>query len=99
MVGAYHECSKVIIIVPYEQYQEDKANLRNLMAANGLVILLKLIQIVDFCKARLTLKFDGWPRKIIEHLFYIILTFVHHLKPFAEFKLELLFGNAQFWWK
>ena len=45
---------------------------------------------------RMTLKFDGWPRMIIEHLFYITSSFVHHLKPHGEFKLELLSGNAQF---
>ena len=44
----------------------------------------------------MTLKFDGWPRKIIGHLFYITSSFVHHLKPLNEFKLELLSGNAQF---
>ena len=46
--------------------------------------------------ARETLKFDGWPRKIIRHLFYITSSFVHHLKPLGEFKLELLAGNVQF---
>ena len=44
----------------------------------------------------MTLKFDGWPWKIIGHLFYITSSFVIHLKPLGEFKLELLSGNAQF---
>ena len=44
----------------------------------------------------MTLKFDGWPRKIIGHLFYITSNFVHHLKSIGEFKLELLSGNTQF---
>ena len=44
---------------------------------------------------RVTLKFDGWPRKIIRHLFYITSGFAHHFKPLGEFKLELLSGNAQ----
>ena len=52
------------------------------------------IQIVHF-SARVILKFDGWPRKIIGHLFYITSSFVHHLKP-LEFKLDLRSGNAQF---
>ena len=43
----------------------------------------------------MTLTFDGWPQKIIGHLFYITSSFVHHLKPLGEFKLELLSGNAQ----
>ena len=44
----------------------------------------------------MTLKFGGGPRKIIGHFLYITLSFVHHLKPLPEFKLELLSGNAQF---
>ena len=44
----------------------------------------------------MTLKFDGWPRKNIGHLFYITSSFVHHLKLLGEFKLELLSRNAQF---
>ena len=39
-------------------------------------------------------KFDGWPRKIIGH-FYITSSFLHHLKPLGESKLELLSGNSQ----
>ena len=35
-------------------------------------------------------------KKIIGHLFYITSSFVHHLKPLSELKLELLPGNAQF---
>ena len=50
------------------------------------------IQIVDF-SACVTLKFDGWPRKIIGHLFYITSSLVHHLKPLSKFKLELLSRN------
>ena len=39
----------------------NKANLRDLIAATGLVILLKLDSNRRFF-ARVTLKFDGWPR-------------------------------------
>ena len=53
------------------------------------------IQIIDF-PARVTLKFNGWPRKIIGHLFYTTPSFVHHFKTMGEFKLELQSGNAQF---
>ena len=73
----------------------NKANLRDLIAAAGLVILIKLDSIVNF-SARVTLKFDGWPRKIIGHLFYTTLNFVHHFKAIGELKLELQSGNAQF---
>ena len=45
-------------------------------------------QIVDF-SVRVTLKFDGWPPKIIGHLFYTTSSFV-------EFKLELQSRNIQF---
>ena len=47
----------------------NRANLRDLIAATGLVILLKMDSIVDF-SARVALKFDGWPWKTIGHLFY-----------------------------
>ena len=35
-------------------------------------------------------------KKFKVHLFYITSSFVHHLKPIGEFKLELLSGNTQF---
>ena len=43
----------------------------------------------------MTLKFDGWHRKIIEHLFYTTSSFVYHFKSISEFKLELQSGNTQ----
>ena len=39
--------------------------------------------------SRVTLKFDGRPRKTIGHLFFITLSFVYHFKAMGEFKLEL----------
>ena len=71
----------------------NKANLRDLKAATGLVIS-NSIQIVNF-SARVTVKFDGWPCKTIGHLFYATSSFVHHFVPIGEFKLELQSGNAQ----
>ena len=129
------------------RYQVNKANLRDLIAATGLVILLKLdsnrrffspcdLEIwwmtlknnrapllcylklfASFCShwwiqtgvkvwkrliwvkndhffSRVTLQFDGWPRKTIGHLFYATLSFVHHFVAIGEFKLELQSGNA-----
>ena len=73
----------------------NKANLRDLIAATGLVILLKLDANYRFFSHG-TLKFDWWHIKIIGHLFYITSSFVHHLKPLGEFKLQLLSGNAQY---
>ena len=72
----------------------NKANLRDLIAATGLVIS-NWIQIVNF-SARVTVKFDGWPCKTIGHLFYATSSFVYHFIPIGEFKLKLQSGNAQF---
>ena len=43
-----------------------------------------------------SIKFDGWPRKTILHLFYATLTFLHHFVAIGEFKLELPTWNAKF---
>ena len=43
-----------------------------------------------------TLKFDGWPWKTIGHLSFAVSSFLQHFIAIGEFKLELLFGNAQF---
>ena len=43
-----------------------------------------------------TLKFDGWHKKTIGHIFYIMSNLVHHFRGMGEFKLELQSGNAQF---
>ena len=53
------------------------------------------VKIGDFL-SRVNLKFDGWPWKIIGHLFYTTLSFVRHFKAIGIFKLELQSGNAQF---
>ena len=46
--------------------------------------------------SHVTLKFDGWPWKIIGHLFYTTPGFLHNFKAIVELKLELQSGNAQF---
>ena len=46
--------------------------------------------------SHVTLKFDGWPWKTIEHLFFAVSSFVQHFIAIGEFKLELQSGNAQF---
>ena len=76
-------------------FDTNKANLRDLIAATGQVILFKLDSNHRFF-SHVTLKFDWWPRKILGHLFYITSSFVHHLKPLGAFELQLLSGNAQF---
>ena len=73
---------------------KNKANLRDLIAATGLVIS-NWIQIVDF-SAGVTLKFDRWPPKTIGHFFYTTSSFVHHFKFIGELKPEFQSRNAQF---
>ena len=45
---------------------------------------------------RVTLKFDGWPWKTIEYLFYATSSFVHHFIAICQFKMELQSGNVKF---
>ena len=86
----------------------NKANLRDLIAAIGLVILLKLDSNHRFFSretpnlaqnrrffSRVTLKFDGWASETIEHLFYATSSFEQHFIAIGEFKLELQSRNAQ----
>ena len=53
------------------------------------------VKIGDFLFC-VTLKFDGWPRKIIGHLFYATSSFRHNFIAIGQFKLELQSGNAKF---
>ena len=73
----------------------NKANLRDLIAATGLMILLKLDSNHRFfspCDPEI------WrmTRNTIQHLFYATLSFLHHFVAIGEFKLELQSGNAKF---
>ena len=43
----------------------------------------------------MTFKFDGWPWKTIDHLFYGTSSFVHHFVAICVFKLELQSRNPQ----
>ena len=83
-----------LIIHPWPKFNSNKANLRDLIAATRQVIS-NWIQIINFF-ARVTVKFDGWPRKTIGHFFYTMSSFVHHFKSIGEFKLDLQSRNAQF---
>ena len=49
--------------------------------------------------SRVTLKFDGWPWKTTERLFYVVSSYVHHSIAISEFKLKLQSGNARIWVK
>ena len=75
-------------------FQTNKANLRDLIAATGLVILLKLDSNHRFF-ACVTSKFDGWPWKMTRQVFYNTSSFVYHFRSISEFKLELQSENAQ----
>ena len=85
--------------IPRRKFILNKANLRDSIAATGLVIS-NWIQIVNF-PARVTVKFDGWPKKTIGHFFYTLLSFGHHFKSIGEFKLDLqseTLNSGRSWW-
>ena len=46
--------------------------------------------------SHVTLKFDGWHWKTIEHLSFAVSSFVQHFIAIGEFKLESQSGNAEF---
>ena len=52
------------------------------------------VKINDFFSP-VTFRLDGWHWKIIEHLVYDTLSFVHHFNAIGKFKLQFKSGNAQ----
>ena len=56
------------------------------------------VKIGDFLSC-VTLKFDRWPWKRIQHLFYATSSFSHHFIAIGQFELELQSGKAKFWSK
>ena len=66
-----------------------------LIAATGLVILLKLASNHRFFFARMTLQFDGWPWITIRHISYATSISEHHFKAIGGFKLELQPNSGQ----
>ena len=52
------------------------------------------VKIVDFA-GRVTLKFGGYPKKIIRSIVYATESFVHNFVATCELKMELQCGNAQ----
>ena len=87
--------SKSNRFVTYSKCKISKANLRDSIAATGLVILLKLNS-NHLCFRCMTFRFNGWPHKTIGQLFYAMSSFVHYFKTISEFRLELQSGNARF---
>ena len=54
------------------------------------------LQIIDFMD-RITLKFDGRPRKTIGHLFYAASSFAHHFIDIGESKLGFDLCDRDLW--
>ena len=55
----------------------------------GVTVRKRLMRVkIDNFLSCVTLKFDGWHRKTIGHLFYAMLSHVHHFKAIGEFKLK-----------
>ena len=76
---------------------ENKINLRDLIAATGLVISLKLDSNHQlFSPFDLEIWWMTFLEKNIGHAFFIMSSFVHRFKSIGEFKLELQSGNTQF---
>ena len=71
----------------------NKANPRDLIAATGLVILLKLDSNRRFFSL-FDLEIWWMTQKSIGHLFYATLSFLHHFLAIGKFKLELQSGNV-----
>ena len=69
--------------------------LRDLIAATGLVILLKFVPNHRFFSP-CDIEIWWMTLKILGHIFYTKLSIVHHFKSIGEFKLKLQSGNAQF---
>ena len=68
----------------------------HLWIQTGVTVRKRLIWVkFDNFLSRVTLKFDGWPSKTIEHLSYATSSFVQHFVAIGELKLELQSGNAQ----
>ena len=74
-------------------YKHNKANLRDLIAATGLVILLKLDSNRRFFSP-CDLEIWWMTQKTKGYLFYATLSCLHHFVAIGEFKLELQSGNA-----
>ena len=99
-VSGIHQCPhkgpETLKMFPFDDATMwNKANLRDLIAATGLVILLKLDSNCQFFSP-CDLEIGGWPRKTIGHLFHATSSFLHHFVAIGEFRLELQSGNDQF---
>ena len=72
----------------------NKTNLRDLISAIGLVILLKSNQNPYFTEC-VTLKFDGWPYITTWNIFHAPWSYVCHFIAICKFRLYTWSGNAQ----
>ena len=74
--------------------KSDKANLWDLIAAAGHVILNEIH--INF-SARVTFKFDRWPQETIGNLFHGPKSYASHFIAIHEFKLEMLKSEPNHW--
>ena len=89
-------CNYSLMLCSQIRYvNKNKVNLRDLIAATGLVVLLKLDSNHRFFWSAWP-RFDGWHGKTIGHLYCVISSFVHPFVAIGEFKHELQSGNAKF---
>ena len=63
----------------------------------GVTLQNRLIRVeISHFLSHVTIKFEGWPSKMIGHLFYNASSFEHHFVAISESKLDLKSGNAFF---
>ena len=91
-------CQEIFILcMPMWLTLWNEANLRDLIAATGLVFLLKIgFKSLIFGPMWPGNLMEDLKKKTIGHLLYTMSSFVHHFKAIGEFKLELQSWNAQF---
>ena len=86
---------KWVADVPGCWQKNNKANLRDLIVATGLIILLKLDSNSQF-SSPCDLEVWSMTSKNNTAPLYTTSSFVHHFKSIGEFKLDLQSGNPQF---
>ena len=82
----------------FKVYRQNKANLRDLIAATRLLFLLEI-------GSKSLIIGPMWPGNLMEtsktigHLLSIMSSFMDHFKAIGEFEMELQSGNTKFWAK
>ena len=69
----------------------------HLSIQNGVTVRKRQIWVkIGNFLSHVTLKFDGWPWKMIGKLFYATSSFVHHFIAICEIKMKFQSGNTKF---